>query len=498
MALVGRLRALDPTLLIAALTTVAASLLAVRVGASTTLGALAVAGLFIAMVLTFLGAPHLAVSGMVVLFALIPSLKVFLTPAIGGVKDLDAVAAMVATVIVAILRRRAVDRWVGSFAIILLALYVINPEGGHGVAWAQGLRLVGEPLLLLLVGLILPQPRRTLRWVVWTIVGTACAIALFGVLQQGLGAPRLVSFGYQYNVQVRFASGTLRSFGTFDDPFAYAAFLLLALVALLFGTRRTGWTSLAGAILLAGLAVSLVRTSALVCVALLGLVLLRRGHGTTGVTLAAATALTGLALLVTHASGSESRTIPVGFSASGTPTVSSRPGAADVILNGRISAWKAAVGDQAMQWVFGRGVGTVGTAAARARYALAPPTASAAKTTTAVDSGYLATVADVGIVGLGVLLMLFGRLWLLGLRAARRGSDAGWLAVGALMALMLDALTRASFTGFPTAFLAFLFVGIALNAAFEEAPEAMREPFSRAARGTARRGLEQRPRARTA
>jgi hypothetical protein len=210
-----------------------------------------------------------------------------------------------------------------------------------------------------------------------------------------------------------------------------------------------------------------VRTSALVGVALLGLVLLRRGNGVIGITLAAATALTGLALLLTQASGTQSHTIPVGFNSSGTPTFSSRPGAADVILNGRISAWKAAVGDQAMQWVFGRGVGTVGTAAARARYALAPPTSTAATTTTAVDSGYLATVADVGIVGLGVMLMLLGRLWLLGARAASRGADSGWLAIGALTALMLDALTRASFTGFPTAFLGLLLVGLALNAAAE-------------------------------
>jgi O-antigen ligase len=115
-----------------------------------------------------------------------------------------------------------------------------------------------------------------------------------------------------------------------------------------------------------------------------------------------------------------------------------------------------------------------------------------------VDSGYLATVADVGIVGFAVLLMLLGRLWLLGSRAARSGSDAGWLAIGALMVLMLDALTRASFTGFPTAFLAFLFVGVALGAASEETPGAARAPLSRRARGTARRGLGPMSRARTA
>jgi O-antigen ligase len=360
----------------------------------------------------------------------------------------------------------------------------VDAEGGHGVAWVQGIRLVGEPLLLLVAGLTLPNPRRTLRWAAWTLVAAGCAVAAYGVLQQAMGAPRLVSLGYQYNAQVRFVSGHLRSFGTFDDPFAYAAFLLIALAALLFGLRRSAWSSLAAAIILAGLAASLVRTGAVAGLALVGLVAVRRGFATSGALLTAATVLVALVLLVTQASGSESRSIPVAITATGAQTFSTNPGTANVILNGRVSAWKAAVGDQPLQWIFGRGVGTVGTAAARAGYTFVPATVSgSAKTTTAVDSGYLATVADVGIVGLIVLLMLLGRLWLLGARAARAGSAAGWVALGVLASLLLDALTRASFTGFPTAFLALLFIGIALAAAAEE-PDA---PLSRRARGTARR-----------
>jgi hypothetical protein len=85
-----------------------------------------------------------------------------------------------------------------------------------------------------------------------------------------------------------------------------------------------------------------------------------------------------------------------------------------------------------------------------------------------VDSGYLATIADVGFAGLAVLLLLFARLIALAVDAARQAKTAGWIALGLLAALLLDALTRASFTGFPTAFLALLLVGVALAGAREE------------------------------
>jgi hypothetical protein len=312
-----------------------------------------------------------------------------------------------------------------------------------------------------------------------------------------MGAPRLVALGYEYNVQVRFLSGHLRSFGTFDDPFAYAAFLLMALAALLFGTRRSAWTWFAAALIVAGLAASLVRTGAVAGVALVGLAAVRRGFATSGAMVTAATVVVALVLLVTQAGGSESRAIPVAVNAGGARTFSTNPGTANVILNGRVSAWKAAVGDDPLQWVFGRGVGSVGTAAARAGYTFVPSADPGTRaTTTAVDSGYLATVADVGIVGLILLLMLLGRLWLLGVRAARAGLGAGWLALGVLSTLLLDALTRASFTGFPTAFLALLVIGIALAAADDD--EGARRPVSAGARGRARRARGPLPRARIA
>ena len=69
-----------------------------------------------------------------------------------------------------------------------------------------------------------------------------------------------------------------------------------------------------------------------------------------------------------------------------------------------------------------------------------------------------------GFIGLAVLLALFGRLAALAIAGARQRSDAGWVALGLLTTLLLDALARSSFTGFPTAFLGLLLVGVALAA----------------------------------
>jgi len=69
--------------------------------------------------------------------------------------------------------------------------------------------------------------------------------------------------------------------------------------------------------------------------------------------------------------------------------------------------------------------------------------------------------ADIGFVGLAILLSLFGRLGLLAWRAAGRGFSSGWIALGVLTVVLLDALTRESLTGFPTAYIGMLLLGLA-------------------------------------
>ena len=437
--------------------------LSVHTGAKISVGALLVAAFFVVAVIGFIAYPHLAVGATVLLFPLIPALKVLVWSDIGPVKDLVVVAAVTAAAIVYAFERRRPDRWVLVLVGLLLGLYVINVGSGHGIAWAQGVRLVGEPLLLLLVGMILPQPRRTFQYAMGALVVICCVVAAYGIVQQLVGEWTLVGWGYSFSEQVRTAYGHLRSFGTLDEPFDYAGVLSLGVAAVFFWLRRGPLAWAAGSLILLGLGASLVRTSILYLVGLIGLALWRWGNLATAMLLAVATLIAG-GVVLANTSGTESQT----YAVAGSGGVNGTGGSANVILNGRVSAWSTALGPNPADWVLGRGVGEVGTAAQRATYSLTPSSDSGPSQSQAVDSGYLATVADVGIVGLAVLLALFGRLIGLGAAAAREGQDAGWVALGLLVVVLISATTGASFTSFPNAFLAMLLVGLALAAAREE------------------------------
>ncbi len=448
----------------------ATAYLSVRAGAEISIGLLLIVALFIAAVIGFISYPHIAAAATVAMFVFVPPLKVFISPEIGPMKDLVVIAAGVAGLILYLFEGRRLDRLVLTLVLLLLGLYLINAGGSHGIAWAQGVRLVGEPLLLLLVGLILPRPRRTFRFAMGALIISCSIAAAYGILQQMVGPYKLVSWGYEWNTQVRFAYGHLRSIGTADVPFDYAGLLALGVAAVFFWLRRGALAWGASLLMLGGMWVSYVRISILFLVGLVGLVLWRWGNVTTAVMVAIAVLVAG-GVILAHSTGTEANT----YAISGSGSASGVTGSTNLILNGRVSAWTAALGPDPADWILGRGVGEVGTAAERATYGLTrsdnttPPAGARA-----VDSGYLATVADVGLAGLALLLALYGRLLALGLEAARKRRDAGWVALGLLAVVLIASLTGSAFTSFPEAFLGLFVAGIALAAARDE-PDSARE-----------------------
>jgi hypothetical protein len=413
---------------------------------------------FLCLVTAFLVWPHWAFALMVPYFAFVPIAKVFVSPWIGATKDVVSFSAVVAAVLLIVVSREHLrpDGALLAAVLLVVVLYVVNVGGGHGVAWLQGVRLLCLPLSMVVVGMTLETPQRSLRWVATSFAATGCVVALYGIVQQLLGVYRLNDLGYTYDEQLRTYNGILRSFGTLDDPFAYAAFLLMALACALFWMRRGPLRLLVGTIIAAGLAASLVRSAALVSVGLLALWLARKGRTPSAALLL--TALGALAVfLVVNASGTQTRTYRAGGTADGSASI--------VTLNGRVGAWRAALGGPA-DWPFGRGVGEVGTAAARATTSITPDTGQVVgKPVTAVDSGYLAIVADIGIIGFAVFAFLLARLWRLSRDAARVPLRGAWLPLAILVVMLLDATTRSSFTGFPTATLEFLLIGLTLAAA---------------------------------
>jgi hypothetical protein len=457
-----------PLMALGAMATVFMATATARLGGTFSLGFLVAAAVFFLFVGAFVVAPHVAVACTIPIFALLPTLKVLVLPSIGPLKDLIVLAAISAATILIIQRAGAGDHqrgdvWVTAGVGVLAILYVLNAGGLEwDIAWFHGVRLVSEPLALLLVGLTLNNPRSTLRWAISALIATSVFVALVGLLQQVVGMWRLYDYGYQFDVHLRTYHGHLRSFGTLDEPFAYAAFLLLGLAAVVMCVRNGVVALAAGSLIAAGLAASVVRTALVVSLALLGLWLARRSYTITAVFLMSVTVITAAAFLVAS-SASEERTVREANSSN------------VLTINGRTEAWRLFLGDPKV-WFLGHGVGEVGTAAQRASYSLSQDPEDARSAGRAVDSGYFAVIADVGLLGLMALLAVFGRLLTLGTRAARQGVAAGWLALALLSVLLIDAVTRASFTGFPTAFLGLFLVGLALAAAKDVPANDTRRP----------------------
>ena len=434
------------------------------VGDVLSLALLVALALFGLVVVAFVAVPHIALAATIPLFALLPAAKVLVVPWIGPLKDLVAVAAIAAAALTVVQAARGGQRIPGDFWIValfmfLFALYLLNMGGGleRDWAWAHGVRLVCEPILLLLVGLTLKDPRRTLRWAMAALVATATGVALVGLAQQLVGPNWLVGFGYEWNLHVRTIEGRLRSFGTLDEPFAYAAFLLFGLCAVLMWMRPGKLAYAAGTIISAGLLLSFVRSAFVIAVGIFALWLARHGRTVTAMFLLALVLVATLTFVVSS-EATERRVVQGGPSQF-------------LTLNGRTEAWRV-VFDEPGEIPLGKGVGEVGTAADRATFKVTRTREQAERgsKTVVVDSGYFAAVADIGVVGLAALLLLLGRVALLAKRGIDAGRREGWLAATLVMTLALDAVTRESFTGFPTAFLGFLFIGLALAAARE--PEA--------------------------
>jgi hypothetical protein len=439
------------------------ALAATQVGEGLSLALIVVLTLFFTIVTAFVVVPYVALALTIPIFALIPMLKVLAFPWIGPFKDLITLAAISAAAVLVVQRSsqgrpQRGDFWVAAAIGVFAALYLVNVGGlNWNLAWTHGVRLALEPLALLLVGLTLSDSRRTLRWAMVSLVVTAVFVAIVGIAQQLLGEWALYDLGYSFRVQLRTYNDRLRSFGTLDEPFAYAAFLLLALASLLMWFRLNVYTLVAGSVIVTGLFFSFVRTALVVVLALGALWLARKGYTNTSVFLMAVATVSALVILFASSTATETRTVRTGSSSF-------------LTVNGRTEAWRLFLNDPKV-WFLGHGVGKVGTAAERATYKLTQDPHEASRQI-AIDSGYFAVIADVGLLGLAAMLAIFGRLLVRARRFAIRGSPAGWLAIALTAVLMIDAVTRASFTGFPTAFLALLLAGLALGAAIESDPDA--------------------------
>ncbi|NHC14393.1 hypothetical protein [Motilibacter deserti] len=403
---------------------------------------------------------HVLVAGLVAFFCIQPTLKFYVSWYFGPAKDAAVLVAVLALAIRLLRDRTALrraDPWVAGGALLLVGLYVVDPVGDHGAAWLTATRLTASAFGLFLVGWLLPDPARTWRFAAGALVAVGVAQGLLGLVQQAIGAQRLVDdFGLWLGFQVREThGGQLRSFGTFSDPFSYAAVMAVALVAALTLPLRRSHGAVATGVIALGVIVSFVRTEAVLVVAVLVAAVAVRGHRASAVLLGAAATAASTLYLVLPARTSSTAT------------------GLDVLLtlNGRTELWSQVLRGP---WdvLAGRGVGQVGTGLARSQSGLWGPTVDQAGATVSpgapssllyVDNAYLSLVADVGLPGLVLTCAVFALMARTLLRAAP--AAPALCGLGTLAVVAVDGLTRSSLTQFPFGYVALLVLGTALAAA---------------------------------
>jgi hypothetical protein len=416
---------------------------------------------FVVLVIGFIAVPWAMVAWMIPFFAVLPTLKVVVSAQLAPLKDVIAFAAISAAAVLALQRRAARRATLADGVVLALAgglflLYLVNAGSlsARGSAWFQGVRLFNEPFGMLLVGLSLRHPQRTLAAGRLSLIVTAAGVALYGIAQQGIGVTRLHALGFSYDEELRTVGGQLRSFGTLDNTFLYSSLLLLALAVVVVAPRLQARHGVVIAILCAGLFVSHVRTALVVAVALFGLALARRGQALAAGFLIVGATVGAVILFVVASGQAQTRTVPIN------PTTY-------LTLNGRTQLWKERVGN-ADHWPLGQGVGVTGTAARRALASLSGKRPiGTTSTSTTVDSGYLTLISDVGALGLAVLVALIGRVLLLSRRAIANRLEQGWIVVGVVAVFLIDNLSREAFTGYPGAYLSWLLIGLGCSAAAE-------------------------------
>jgi hypothetical protein len=209
--------------------------------------------------------------GVLVLAALVPFDGLHqLVPFPSGWKEALVLLTLTATFVAPPEARGAPGRKLPSWWVPTAGLLALALSSAVAVGATRGLVGLKVGFFYVLLAVIVwrcPLSARERDRLVTILMVAGFVTALIGVVQQVLGPERLVELGWEYNTNVRFAGGYLRSFSTFDTNFGFALFLtLVVLVALpvaLADTRRLrNQLFLLGLpLLLAGLAVSITRVA---------------------------------------------------------------------------------------------------------------------------------------------------------------------------------------------------------------------------------------------
>lgn len=176
--------------------------------------------------------------GLVVIAALVPFdglllLVPRLPPLAAGWKEALVLVTLAATFVCPADSRGPLGRrppgWVPAVG-GLLGLAAVSGflVGGLQAAW--GLKIAFFYMLVAVSVWRCPLDDAERDRLVSVLMVTGLLTAVYGIVQQALGHARLHALGYEYNSAIRSTRGLLRSFSTFDNPFGFAYFLMLAIL----------------------------------------------------------------------------------------------------------------------------------------------------------------------------------------------------------------------------------------------------------------------------
>lgn len=295
------------------------------------------------------------------------------------------------------------------------ALVVFGSVSALATAGLIGLYAIKITFFYLLILLVLwraPFTARDRDTLVSIVMAVGVVTALVGLWQQVVGAAYLVDLGYSYTQQVRTAGDLLRSFSTFDAPFAFGLYVMMSLLvggaAAIAEPRRWRNTLFlcATPVMVAGMGVSIVRASYLgLAVGLVWLAVHRHRHLLALLASAVVAALVALLFVSPRVLA---------------PLLSSNS------LGQRGNGWSSIL-SSVLNHPVGLGLGASGSAADRTAQALGRSTSA----TYQPDNYYVKVVLELGPIGLWLFVLVLVYAAVCTLRASRylRGRDAA-LAVG--------------------------------------------------------------------
>ncbi|MGV0422196.1 O-antigen ligase family protein [Corynebacterium sanguinis] len=116
-------------------------------------------------------------------------------------------------------------------------LFILVPFGiasaliAHGSGSFFPIKIAYFYLLMIFIVWRHPFTAKDKDRLITILIVTGTIAALYGLLQQMLQGERLVAMGYEWAKEVRTTGPLLRSFGTFNQPFPFGLYLMIALLA---------------------------------------------------------------------------------------------------------------------------------------------------------------------------------------------------------------------------------------------------------------------------